>query len=67
MDNIARKNFLKAAGGSVLDIAVTRISDISAAQVDELSDGGKSNVFFTNDISVKGLSEIYSADQLRSY
>jgi uncharacterized Fe-S center protein len=61
MTNMSRRNFLKLAGGAVLGMAVLKMTGNSAAQVkDALSGGGKSEVFFTDDISVKGLLNIYS-------
>lgn len=56
-----RRSFLKTAGGAVLGMAFLKMTGNSVAQVkDVLSDGSKSNVFFTSDISVKGLLDIYS-------
>jgi uncharacterized Fe-S center protein len=56
-----RRDFLKIAGEAAIGMAFFKMTGNSAAQVkDALSDGTKSDVFFTNDISVKGLLEIYS-------
>jgi uncharacterized Fe-S center protein len=61
INNISTCDFFKTAGGSVIDIDSFKIANISANQVkEELPDNRKSNVFFTNDISVRGLLKIYS-------
>lgn len=50
---MSKQNFLKTNGGTTLDVPVLNVSQIN-------NDGKKSNVFFTNDISVEGLLKIYS-------
>lgn len=56
-----RRNFLKMAGGAALGMAVLKMTGSSNVQAeDSVSDGSKSDVFFTNDISVKGLLDIYA-------
>ena len=56
-----RRNFLKIAGGAMLGMAFFKMNGNSAAQgKDTLADGRRSDVFFTKDISVKGLLAIYS-------
>lgn len=60
-NTVSTCNFLKTAGGSVLNIDYFRMADNNDDKVkDELSDNNKSNVFFTNNISVRGLVKIYS-------
>ncbi len=62
MSSMSRRNFLRLAGGVVIGMASYSVTGISAAAKvkDAWPDAAKSNVFFTNDISVKGLLEIYS-------
>lgn len=61
MGSISKASSLKSAGGSILDASSLRATGMAASQIaDELKYDNKSNVFFTNDISVKGLLKIYS-------
>jgi hypothetical protein len=61
MNDISRRTFLQLAGGAMIGMASSSITGVSAAKVkDAWSNTAKSNVFFTNDISAKGLLEIYS-------
>lgn len=56
MESVLKHESLKVAGGAT--IAMTSYSETGSDAVK--SDSKKSNVFFTNDISVKGLLAIYS-------
>lgn len=61
MGSISKVNSLKSAGGSVLYLNSLKATGMNAGQIaDELKYDNKSNVFFTNDISVNGLLKIYS-------
>lgn len=61
MNGMSRRNFLQLAGGVVISLASYSMTGVSAGKVkDAWPDATKSNVFFTNDISVNGLQEIYS-------
>ncbi|WP_245867671.1 hypothetical protein SPSIL_040100 [Sporomusa silvacetica DSM 10669] len=63
MKNLSRRNFLQLAGGAVLGMASygmsSNVSEASKLK-DTVINPAKSNVFFTNDISVEGLKKIYS-------
>jgi len=61
MRSISKINSLKSAGGSGLDVSSLKAIGMTSGQIaDELKYDNKSNVFFTNDISVKGLLKIYT-------
>jgi uncharacterized Fe-S center protein len=61
MEHTSTQNVLKTAGGTILGLPVHMISDTSSAQaIDEITGHGKSVVFFTNDISVDGLLQVYT-------
>jgi hypothetical protein len=58
MKDMSRRNFGGLAGRAMIGgMASYSIPGVSAAKVKNVA---KSNVFFTRDISVKGLVEIYS-------
>lgn len=64
MDGMSRRGFLLLAGGAMIGTVSYCLADggtdkMKSAKPDR-SDSAKSNVYFTNDISVKGLREIYA-------
>lgn len=66
MKEISRRNFLLLAGGTMLSMASYSLTGCADNRVKGAEpgrsevDAAKSNVYFTNDISAKGLLDIYS-------
>lgn len=61
MKAISRRHFLGLAGGALVGVASYSFTGVNASKINNAwSAAPKSNVFFTKDISVKGLLEIYS-------